>query len=128
MTKYVQFSDSTHTVVVGVYGGPQPEGWHENYGEVEDDDPRYLAYVEPWNTPAGKAAAARAERDSQLRTIYDPGILMAQRALRLASTPEEVAYAEGKILELDTYAEALAGIPEQPGFPQTVVWPAVPTK
>lgn len=78
--------------------------------------------------PLVLANQARAERNSQLKTIYDPGILMAQRAVRMAASPEEVAYAEGKIQELDIYAEALLAIPEQPGFPQAIVWPVVPTK
>ena len=78
--------------------------------------------------PAHLAASARNQRDTALRGIYDPGILMAQRALRMAQTPEEIAYAEGKISELDNYAEALQNIPEQPGFPQTISWPATPTK
>ena len=71
---------------------------------------------------------ARLERERQLRATYDPGINMALRALRMASTPEQTAYAEGKIEELDAFAEALIGIPDQPGFPQTIIWPIAPTK
>lgn len=74
------------------------------------------------------AAAARVQRDSLLRTYYDPGILMAQRALRMASTPEEESYAEGKIIELDNYAELLQDVPEQIGFPQTINWPVAPIR
>ena len=73
------------------------------------------------------AVSARMLRDKYLRSIYDPGILMAQRALRLASSQEEISYAEGKISELDAYAEALQNIPQQPGFPQTIIWPEAPT-
>lgn len=71
---------------------------------------------------------ARIERDRLLRVTYDAGIMMALRALRLASTPEQTTYAEGKIAELDAYAEALVAIPDQPGFPQTITWPVAPTK
>lgn len=74
------------------------------------------------------AAAARVEREKQLRGIYDPGINMALRSLRMASTPEEQSYAEGKVIELDNYAQSLEDIPDQPGFPQTIVWPIAPTK
>lgn len=74
------------------------------------------------------AAKVRTQRDGLLRSTYDPGILMALRALRRATTPEEISYAEGKIVELDDYAELLLTIPDQPGFPQTVVWPETPTR
>lgn len=74
------------------------------------------------------AENARTMRNQLLRSVYDPGILMAQRALRMASTPEEESYAEGKIIELDNFAEALQDIPDQIGFPQTIDWPVTPTK
>lgn len=74
------------------------------------------------------AIYARIERERLLRSVYDPGIMMAQRAVRLSTTPEELAYAQGKITELDQYASALLVIPDQPGFPQTIVWPVAPTK
>lgn len=74
------------------------------------------------------AILARIERDRLLRTTYDAGIMMALRALRMASTPEQTAYAEGKIVELDDYAESLITIPDQVGFPQTIIWPIAPTK
>lgn len=81
-------------------------------------------------TPSDEQLAidARQLRESLLRSTYDPGIMMALRALRMASTPEETAYAEGKIAELDAYAELLLAIPNQAGFPQTITWPAAPTK
>lgn len=74
------------------------------------------------------AVEARTERERLLRNNYDPGIMMALRALRMASTPEETSYAEGKVSELDVYAEALLVVPDQVGFPQTIIWPTAPTK
>lgn len=135
MSQYVQFERSPdplndgplEPIVVAVHSGPQDPDFYPNQSIIEDDDLRYLAYINPWTTPAALAAAARSKRDGLLRSVYDPGILMAQRALRLASTPEETAYAEGKILELDLYAEALQGVPEQEGFPQAIDWPMTPT-
>lgn len=72
------------------------------------------------------AVTARLERDRLLRSVYDPGILMAMRSARMASSPEETAYAEGKIAELDAYAELLQGVPQQSGFPQDINWPSPP--
>ena len=105
---------------------PQPE-----YNWTADQQNGVWVFAAPVIAPpdpAVLAAQARSERERQLRSIYDPGIMMALRALRMSSTPEDADYAEGKIEELDAYAEALIAIPDQAGFPQTIVWPTAPTK
>lgn len=71
------------------------------------------------------AVMARQQRDTLLRSVYDPGISMAQRAIRMAKSPEQVSYAEEKVQELDAYAEALQMVPDQPGFPLSIVWPEI---
>ena len=123
---YVQFSDDTHTIIVSVFGNAQDPEIYPNQGEVEEDDPRYLAYINPQPTITELSAAARQQRDILFRTVSDPGTLMAQRALRLATTPEGIAYAQGKLAEMDAYAIALQGIAEQAGFPATINWPIAP--
>jgi hypothetical protein len=74
------------------------------------------------------ALAIRQTRDMLLRTVYDPGISMALRAQRMADTPQNLAYAASKIVELDNYAESLLAVPEQDGFPHSVLWPDQPVK
>lgn len=45
--KYVQFEGEEKKTVLSVYGNAQPDiEAHPNQGEVSDDDPRYLAYLE----------------------------------------------------------------------------------
>lgn len=100
-------------------------GW---IAEREGDDWSFVPYFDPPVPESVLASNARAMRDQLLRDNYDRGILMAQRYIRLALTPEEISYAEGKIAELDSYAQALQEIPDQPGFPQTITWPTAPTK
>lgn len=96
---------------------------------VDNGLTRIPVIIEPAGPSDEKLAeSARTEREILLRSIYDPGIMMALRALRMASTTEETDYAEGKIEELDNYAEVLIAIPDQAGFPQTIVWPTAPTK
>lgn len=47
--KYVQFSDSSESTIVSVFGNAQDVDEHPNQGEVEDDDPRYLAFIAQTN-------------------------------------------------------------------------------
>lgn len=101
---------------------PQPQyGWIYNAGTG-------LFSAPPGPSQEELAFQARLNRDQLLKSVYDPGINMALRALRMAGTPEAQSYAEGKIIELDNYAQALEGVPEQQGFPQTIDWPVAPTK
>lgn len=128
MTIYVQFSDETETKIIMTFAGPQnPEYWN-NLGEVEENDPRYLEWLNPTPSTGELAAAARLTRDGLLRDICDTGVLMIQRELRMTSDSERITYLNGKLIEVDQYAVALQGIPEQAGFPQTITWPVAPTK
>lgn len=65
-------------------------------------------------------AQGRAERDRQLRDVYDVGIIRAQRDERLGSDVSE------RVAALDAYAVALLDVPQQPGFPTTINWPDIP--
>lgn len=49
---FVQFEDSKKNKIVSVFEGPQSEEDFPNQGQVEDDDPRYLAFIEPRVIPA----------------------------------------------------------------------------
>lgn len=69
------------------------------------------------------AVVVRAQRDALLRNVYDPAVAMLQRAIRMGDDS-----VTGKLAEFDAWAIALQAIPEQPGFPQDVVWPTQPTR
>jgi hypothetical protein len=47
MTQYVQFADSAQGAIQSVFGCPQDPDVYPNQGEVEDDDPRYLLFINP---------------------------------------------------------------------------------
>lgn len=74
------------------------------------------------------ASLARAERDRQLREIYDSGTQMIRRELE--TDPVDPLY-EAKLIskraELHAYARLLQAVPGQTGFPETITWPAIPT-
>jgi hypothetical protein len=42
---FVQFQDATKQVVVASFSCPQDQAVYPHQGEVEDDDPRYQAFV-----------------------------------------------------------------------------------
>lgn len=45
MTMYVQFTDVTQTAIGAVFSCAQDPEIYLHQGEVEDDDPRYVAYI-----------------------------------------------------------------------------------
>lgn len=138
MSTYAVIDVSTG-IVVNTIALNAPEDWTppDGYIVVQTDTASigwtysngvFTPPPEPTLSDAELSYLARQQREMLLRSVYDPGILMAQRALRMAATPEEISYANGKIAELDEYAEALVAIPDQIGFPQTIIWPIEPTK
>ncbi|MGP2413868.1 hypothetical protein ACTUSQ_06845 [Pantoea ananatis] len=72
---YVQFSDSSKTKIISTFASPQEEGVYENYGEVEETDERYLAYLKlpAWNSIQGRASAALRESDTVLMNFFSQG-------------------------------------------------------
>ena len=120
MIIYVSFTDETQVKIGIVFGGPQNIEYWPFYAEIEDDDPRYLEWLNPTPTPEELSAAARLERDTRLKTIYDPGINMALRAVRMASTPEELSYAESKtttLKHLKAFRSSLDSLKQSYGQP-----------
>jgi len=76
-----------------------------------------------------RKASVRAERDNLLRTVYDSGTQMIRRELE--TEPLDPVYATkllAKRTELHAYARLLQAVPEQAGFPDSVVWPEQPSE
>lgn len=44
---YVQFSDGSQTGVVSVFADPQDPAWYPNQAVIQDDDQRYLDFLNP---------------------------------------------------------------------------------
>ena len=117
--KHVQFSDHTHTAVISVFAGPQDEYYWPNMGVVEDDDPRYLLFLNP---PPDYLYLARAERDrligyatlriNPLQDLVDLG----------ESEPED----ESLLLLWKKYRAALGKVETKPGWPEKPAWPIPP--
>jgi len=67
------------------------------------------------------AAEARGQRDKLLRD-YDAMIIEAKREERMGVDVIQ------RITDLDAYAVALLGVPQQAGFPEVIAWPVAPQK
>lgn len=54
---YVQFTDATETTVKAIFASPQDAAIYPNQGAIPDTDARYLAFVDPASTAAGRLIA-----------------------------------------------------------------------
>lgn len=84
---YVQFSDETQTAVTSVFGCPQDPAYWSNQGVVQDDDQRYLDFLNPPVTPADILAANQAAQ-AELKTQASRAMTPVLMALQLDATDE----------------------------------------
>ena len=86
---------------------------------IEMTDEEIYAHVNPVITDEQLAATARAQRDA----LLDQFTWRYERHAREARLGIETT---DSLLELDAYAQALADVPQQEGFPSAIDWPEVP--
>lgn len=103
------------------------KGWRAVSSESDCSVDEHYSEGQPNPVVPDLCEAIRHERDRLLYTVYDPGVAIALRSLRLATTQPQREYINGRLAELDAYAVALQDVPQQPGFPETVTWPTIPT-
>lgn len=133
MIMYVQFSDATETTVVGVFGGPQDPQYHSNLGEVEDDDQRYLDYINP---PPDYLAINSAELQRRTQLASSQKIALTERISTLndaieleeatQSEIEELPARQSQLLDWKRYAIYLGRVTTQEGWHMVIVWPVEP--
>lgn len=118
--QYVQFSDSTQTKIISWFGSPQdPDVW-PNQGQVEEDDPRYIEYLNPSPTAEEILAEKQAQKElllSNASAAMTPVFL----ALQLGdATDEETLAAKA----WRAYYIALQAVDVTAESPE---WPVAPT-
>ena len=65
---YVRFANSNEATIVAVFGCPQDPEVYPNQGTIEDDDPRYLQFLNPQPTPEQILAAKQAQKSQLLNS------------------------------------------------------------
>lgn len=131
--KYVQFSDESQTKIISVFAGPQdPEYW-PNMGEVEDDDQRYLDFINP---PPDYLAinSAKLQAANQLaaaqKTALTNRIGVIKDAIEFEeATPAELVelpLRETQLTAWKRYAVLLGRVTAQAGWHMAIDWPVQP--
>lgn len=73
------------------------------------------------------ADLARRKRDGLMRSVYDVGVIMVNREIRLAAgDAEKIEILQAKLAGLDAYADLLLNVPQQSKFPTKIIWPEEP--
>lgn len=67
MTFYVQFADDKESEVIATFGSPQNPDDYQNYGEIDDVDPRLTDYLKRLD-PAAVAPEVVQETVSETAT------------------------------------------------------------
>jgi len=131
--RYVQFAGESHTLIAIAFGSPQSDDIWPNLVEVEEDDPRYLAFISPPENVL-VIQSAKLQGFTQLaavqKTALTERIGTLNDAIDLAmATPEEETELPLRVDQLKlwkTYAVLLGRVTGQSGWPEQVDWPVQP--
>ncbi|WP_027921483.1 tail fiber assembly protein [Pseudomonas sp. URMO17WK12:I12] len=116
---HVQFADDTEAVVMTVFGCVQgPE--IPNQGEIEEEDPRYLSFLES-RLPSAKDSAESLLLEKLRNAELNIAPLRYADELGESNDDDQV-----QLLAWKKYAVALIRVRTQAGFPQIIEWPVAP--
>ncbi|GMG89679.1 hypothetical protein Cmtc_08990 [Cupriavidus sp. TKC] len=111
---YVQFADATEKTIASVFGAPQDPEVYANLGEIDDADPRYLAFAKPEATLPGAQAAQVAKISAACAAALVAGF--ASSALGAARTYPSQDTDQGNLFS------AVLAAQEQPSTWVTSLW------
>ncbi|QZA99304.1 tail fiber assembly protein [Pseudomonas mandelii] len=140
-TIYVQFSGETPSRITAVFWAPQDPGYWPGIIEMQDDDPRYLAYINPpadllainsaklqqFMQIASAQKTALSNRIGDLESAIDNIDIEGQE--EFAATIEEQAeypVRKAQFTKWKNYSISLGRVAGQVGWPSEAVWPAQP--
>lgn len=112
---YVKFSDSTQVAIETVFACPQNFEGMQNLGEVDEQDPRYLAFLEAFNSyaQADPEAAERVWRDAEIVRVA----WLRDRHRDEVELGGETSITAEQYAELLAYLQALRDWPQSADFP-----------
>lgn len=108
--KYVQFKDSTETLIVAEFACPQDPDQYPNQAAIDETHPLYVAFVEQ---TSGAVAEAKRKR-GELLVGSD------------WTTGNDSPLSAAKQDEWKIYRQTLRDITAQSGYPDTIIWPTQP--
>ena len=104
-TVYVQFSDSSNTTVISVFGCPQDPTAYPNQGELDSADPRYQSFMNPITTVSGQMAINEAAIQEYMnKVVAARGYSSTDSACKYASSIPFVAPANATPLQYEIAA------------------------
>jgi len=84
---FVQFADATEAVVVGSFGCAQDPDVHSDLGEVDEDDPRYLAFLK--KADGGAVPAQVTKRQGRLALLAAGKLSAVTDAIAALPSPQK---------------------------------------
>lgn len=124
MTVFVQFSEASKKQVVAEFGGPQAGEFYPYQGELAEDDPRYVAFIEliAAITVSKPEVAACAWRDAEIVRVA----WLRDRHRDELELGDETTVSAEQYTELLAYIRDLRDWPATADFPVDDSRPSVP--
>jgi hypothetical protein len=119
---YVQFSDVAQEVITSVFSNPQDVAYYPNQGVVQEDDPRYLAFVDPASTPPTQEQIIASNKERQLALMNEASQAMTPvlMALQLDASAEVTTKARAW-RDYYQHLEVVDLTVAEPAWPQTPI-------
>lgn len=109
-TKFVQFSDASKTIITSVFGCAQDSATYPNQAEIDDTDPRYLAFLNPiWPAYQQQAQAALDKSDVTILRCTENGVAVPSTWATYRAALRAIVRA--------TIGDATQPLPTRPAYP-----------
>lgn len=108
---YVQFSDATESKIIASFASPQDSNIWPHMGEIQVDDPRYVAYANPSATLPGAQAAQTVAMDAAYQSAVAQPVTYTTVA-GVEKTYDADQASQNLIIQAFTLYSAVGAVPE----------------
>jgi hypothetical protein len=120
---FVQFEDENELRIIAAFGCSQDSGAYPNQGEVDEDDPRYIAWLNMWSPALPELTEPeRTWRDSELESV----IWLRDRHRDQLELGSDTTLTVEQFRELLVFMQALRDWPQSEQFPVIEYRPVAP--